>query len=179
MKKYKSIILISVFSLIVSSLVLIAENTKVPQRNLGGKVRIFKYFKIKIIDDGKLSQDKMLVELRIYNHGDKIYVTWDHVYISPQDDLKKVILKAQHYSVQEGTITDVIATQNHFSFKIDVSTSLFAGRTVQVVGNKEEGAFKYSVEGSALWWSDILNRKIKTEWRSTNRKFILPYKEVF
>lgn len=179
MEKYKSIIPVFVFSLIVSSLVVIAENTKVPQRNLADKVRIFEYFKMEIIDDGKLSQNKMLVELRIYNYSDKIYVTWDHVYISPQDDLKKVILKAQHYSVQEGTIKDVMATQSHFSFKIDVSTGLFAGRTVQVVGNKEEGAFKYSVGGSALWWSDILNRKIKTEWRSTNRKFILPYKEVF
>lgn len=63
---------------------------------------------------------------------------------------------------------------------IDLSlTPLGAGRTVQVVGNKKDEQDGYDVEATALWWSEILERKLKTEWRSTDKKIVLPYKEVF
>ena len=78
------------------------------------------------------------------------------------------------------SIKNVIANNNSFSFVIDLSgTPLGTGRTIQVVGNKRHGQYEYDIEATALWWSDIINRKIKTEWRSTNKAFILPYKEVF
>lgn len=174
MKKYKSAISIFVFCLIVPSMLIIAETLKT-----GEKVSIFTHFNMEIIDDGKLTDNQMLADLHIFNYRGRTHVVWNHVYIDPQHDLKKVILKAQHYSTQEGTISEVVVSKNHFSFKIDVSTALFPGRTVQVVGNRSEDSHKYSIEGTALWWSYILNRKIKTEWRTTDKKIMLPYKEVF
>ena len=38
---------------------------------------------------------------------------------------------------------------------------------------------KYDVKGNELWWSEILNEPIKREFRSTDKKIILPYNEVF
>ena len=105
---------------------------------------------------------------------------WDDVFIRPDHEGKRVCLKAEHNSSADGSIKDVIVNKDSFSFRIDFSgTFLGAGRTVQVVGNRKEGTYGYSVQGVGLWWSDVLNRKIKTEWRSTDKKIVLPYKEVF
>ncbi len=53
-------------------------------------------FKMEILDDGKLSEAKMLVELRIFDYdGDNIYVDWNHVYIKPVHETKTVILKSK------------------------------------------------------------------------------------
>jgi len=177
MKKCILITLVSLVCLIVPSVLVIAKNTTVSEN-----IAIFASFKMEILEDGKLTENKMLVELRIVNvEGDNnIYIDWNHVYIDPVHEFKTVILKAQHFSTLEGSIKNVIANNNSFSFVIDLSgTPLGAGRTVQVVGNKKLGQDGYSVEATALWWSEIINRKIKTEWRSTDKTFILPYKEVF
>ena len=177
MKKRISIILISLICLIVPLSLVIAKNTTVSEN-----IAIFASFKMEILEDGKLIENKMLVELRIVNvDGDNnISVVWNHVYIDPVHEFKTVILKAQHFSTLTGSIMNVIANNNSFSFVIDLSgTPLGTGRTVQVVGNKRLGQDEYDIEATALWWSDIINRKIKTEWRSTDKTFILPYKEVF
>lgn len=174
----KRILIISIFlvCLVVPSVLVIAQSTTV-----GKKVAIQTHFKMEILDDGKLTENKMLVELTIFDYdGDNIYIGWNHVYIDPVHETKTVVLKAQHFSTLEGSIKNVIANNNSFSFVIDLSgTPLGAGRTVQVVGNKKVGQDGYDIEATALWWSDIINRKIKTEWRSTDKTFILPYKEVF
>ncbi len=174
----KRILIISIFlvCLIIPSVLVIAKNTTV-----GEKVAIKTYFKMEILDDGKLTENKMLVDLTIFDYdGDNIYVDWNHVYIDPVHKTKTVILKDQHFSTLEGSIKNVIANNDSFSFVIDLSgTYLGTGRTVQVVGNKSLGQVKYDIEATALWWSDIINRKIKTEWRSTDKTFILPYNEVF
>ena len=177
MKKRILITLVSLVCLIVPSVLVIAKNTTVSEN-----IAIFASFKMEILNDGKLTENKMLVELRIVNvDGDNnISVVWNHVYIDPVHEFKTVILKAQHFSTLEGSIKNVIANNNSFSFVIDLSaTPLGAGRTVQVIGNKRLGQDGYDIEATALWWSDIINRKIKTEWRSTDKTFILPYKEVF
>jgi hypothetical protein len=137
---------------------------------------------MEILEDGKLTENKMLVELRIVNiDGDNnISVDWNHVYIKPVHETETVILKAQHFSTVRHSIKDVIANNNSFSFVIGFpGVPSGAGRTVQVVGNKRLGQDGYDIVAIALWWSDIINRKIKTEWRSTDKTFILPYKEVF
>ncbi len=177
MKKRILITFILLICLIVPSVLVIAKNTTVRKN-----IAIFASFKMEILNDGKLTENKMLVELRIVNvDGDNnISVDWNHVYIDPVHEFKTVILKAQHFSTLVGSINNVIANNNSFSFVIDLSGTHFGtGRTVQVVGNKKVGQDGYDVEATALWWSDIINRKIKTEWRSTDKKFILPYKEVF
>jgi len=178
MKKRILITLVSLVCLIVPSVLVIAKNTTVSEN-----IAIFASFKMEILNDGKLTENKMLVELRIVNvDGDNnISVVWNHVYTDPVHELKTVILKAQHFGTLEGSIYNVIANNNNFSFVIDLSgTPLGDGRTVQVVGNKRSGLIaEYDIEATALWWSDILKRKIKTEWRSTDKTFKLPYKEVF
>jgi len=175
MKKRRLITFVSLTCLIISSALVIAQKT-----TAGEEVGINTYFKMEILDDGKLTENKMLVELRMFSNGSNIYADWNHVYIAPVHETKTVILKAQHFSTLEGSIKNVIVNENSFSFVIDLSlTPLGAGRTVQVVGIKKEGQNDYNVEGTALWWSEILKRKLKTQWRTTDKKFVLPYKEVF
>ncbi len=177
MKKRILVIFIFLVCLIVPLSLVIAKNTTVSEN-----IAIFASFKMEILEDGKLTENKMLVELRILNiDGDNnIFVDWNHVYIAPVHEFKTVILKAQHFSTSVGLIKNVIANKNSFSFVIDLSGTRFGtGRTVQVVGNKKLGQDGYDIEATALWWSEIINRKIKTEWRSTDKTFILPYKEVF
>jgi hypothetical protein len=177
MKKYTRPILTLAFCLIVSSVLVIAETT----RNMAGqKISIFTHFNMEIFEDGKLSDCKMIVDLKIYDYSNEIYVIWDDVFIRPAHELKRVCLKAEHNSTQDGSIKDVRVSKDSFSFKIDFTGTFGgAGRTVQVVGKKEEGTNEYSIQAVGLWWSDILNSTIKTEWRSTDKKFVLPYKEVF
>lgn len=175
MKKHKSAFSIFLLCLIVPCILLAAETIKPPDR-----ISIFTHFNMEIIEDGKLSDSKMIVDLKIYDYNSNIHVIWDDVFIRPYHDLKRVCLKAEHNSTQDGSIKDVRLSKNSFSFKIDFSgTFLGAGRTVQVVGKREEGANEYSVQSVGLWWSDILSEKIKTEWRTTDKKIVLPYQEVF
>ena len=177
MKKRILITFILLMCLIVPSVLVIAKNTTVSEN-----IAIFASFKIEILEDGKLTENKMVVELIILNvDGDNnVSVDWNHVCIDPVHEFKAVVLKAQHFSTLEGSIKNIIANNNSFSFVIDLSsTPLGTGRTVQVVGNKRLGQDGYDIEATALWWSDIINRKIKTEWRSTDKTFILPYKKVF
>jgi len=170
MKKYISIIFASLLCLTVFSVLVTAESTK----NVS-IVGIRENFKMEIMDDGQLSEDKMIVTLEILGNIYKPYVVWNHVYIKPIHDEKRVILKAQHFSTVEGSIKDVIVNKDSYSFMIFWGV----GRSIQVVGSKKRGQDNYSIEASALWWSEILNRKIKMEWRSTDKKFVLPYREVF
>jgi hypothetical protein len=137
-------------------------------------------FRMDILNDGELSENNILVDLRIFSDGGKTHVDWNHVYIDPVHETKTVILKAQHFSTLEGSIRNVQASEGHFSFVMDLSlTPLGTGRTVQVVGSKGEGQDKYDVRATGLWWSEILKRKLKIKWRTTDKKIVLPYREVF
>ena len=174
LKKRIWITLVLLACLLVSSVIAIAKNT-----TDGKNIFISTYLKIEILNDGKLSDNKMLVDLRIINvdGNDDISVDWSHVYINPVHESKKVVLKAQHFSTVNGLIKNVVVNDNNFSFVLYFLPTPFTElRTMQVVGNKKGGL--YDVEATALWWSDILNRKIKTEWRTTDKKIVLPYKEV-
>ncbi len=142
------------------------------------------HFKMEILEDDVRREATMLVELTIVPRtGRQAVVVWDHVYVNPIHERKVVVLKAEHFSTAEDSIRNVQLTENAFSFTIAFSGTFGgAGRTVQVVGEKKPEALvanMYDVSATGLWYSSILNRKIKTEWRTTSEKVILPYKEVF
>lgn len=175
MKKYIVTISSVFFCLIAFSVLVVAKTATVDE-----EVAIRANFHMDILDDGKLTENKILVQLRILGDGTKVYADWNHVYIDPVHETKTVILKAQHFSTLEGSIKNVLIRKEGFSFVIDLSlTPLGRGRTVQVVGSKKNGQGEYDVEATALWWSEVLKRKLKTEWRTTDKKVVLPYKEVF
>jgi len=174
MKKYLPTIL-ACLCLLISAVLAIAKGSKVSKA-----VAVHTHMKMEILADGQPTEDRMLVGLDIFDHAGKIHVIWNHVYIRPFHETKTVVLKAQHFSTQEGSIKNVMANNDSFSFTLDFSGELLgAGRTAQVVGSKQESGIGYDMEASGLWWSPILNKKLKTEWRTTDKKFVLPYKEVF
>lgn len=157
--------------------IMIASTDGADKIKIGKNVRISTDVKMEIMEDGQLTENKLLVHLVIYDYKDKIHVHWDHIYIAPQHDMKQVLLKCQSYSVEDGSVYGVGANNDNFSFTIHVGR----GQDIKIVGNKVKGRFiySYSIQGVALWWSDIIKDKIKIEWRSTTKKFILPYTEVF
>jgi hypothetical protein len=54
----------------------------------------------------------------------------------------------------------------------------YGKRICQIVIKKYEDAI--DVNGSGLWYSDILKRPLKKEWRSTNKRYFeLPYNKIF
>jgi len=178
----KLILIIFIFStcLVVPYLLAVTKNTKVDD-----KFVISTIFKMDVFDDGEISDNKMLVDLTIIEQDSGgFYVEWNDVYIRPFHENKVVILKPEHNSTLDGSINNVTVTKTGFSFVIDVSMGVWGeGRTLQIVGMKkhEEGLIfdKYDVKGSGLWWSELLKKPIRREFRSTDKKIILPYKEVF
>jgi len=148
------------------------------------KIYINTHFKMDVIEDGKITADKMLIDLKILEQDDgSFYVEWNEVYIDPVPEMEVVILKPFHHSTLEGSILNVMAKEEGFAFNIDLSQEAFGqDRILQIVGTKISDGFiydEYNVKGNGLWWSSILDEPIKKELRSTDKKIILPYKEVF
>ena len=163
------IFLVSIFALFAVAQIDSSQNN----------ISIHPQFNMDTIDDSNLSDVKLLVDLSIFTNNNKIEVIWKHVGIMPVHDQKKVCLTALQYSTLDGSITDVIVQDSHFSFTINFYI-IFASdkRTVSIIGNKNPNTGKWEVKGLGLWWSDILGKTIKTEWISTDKEIILPYKKV-
>ncbi len=135
--------------------------------------------KIEIYEDGKVSGRKLLADYFFkQDQQGKWYGYWRHILISPFDDDKSVALKIESWSTENGEITNFQAFKAGCSFDIDVSRALYGNRMIQII-IKEENS-RELVLGSALWYSKILERDLKVEWKSTDKLYFeLPYTKVF
>jgi hypothetical protein len=140
---------------------------------------IIERFYLESVTDGKLEDTKRIVELKILASNGQRHVWWDGVNMFPVHERKKVMLGANHYSTKEGTVSDVVVGENHFSFRLHLSPLFAQERTLQVVGERKAGESKYSLRAVGLWRSDLLENTMKVEWRSTKEGFVLAYKDVF
>jgi len=140
-----------------------------------GLLPIVSHNVLDVIEDGKLTEAKYKVRITIFDYYGNIYVTWECVFISPLHEEKKMLINPFSFTTGGGSITDVKIQKDHFSFKLELT----AGRVIQIIGSKKPDSFDYSIEGVGFWWSDILKRNTRTEWRSTERKILLPYREAF
>ena len=177
--KKNLLIALTFLCLTIASVLVLARTGPVAER-----FALKTHFNMEILDDGELSDNKMVVDLTIIEQdGGGFYVEWNEVYIDPVHEAKVVILKPFFHSTQERSIRNVTVTGKGFSFLIDLSGQpLGKGRTLQIVGTKKDKSLipnKYVVKGSGLWWSDILNKSIKKELRSTDTRIVLPYREVY
>lgn len=151
--------------------IVMASNTLHAESKHQKSISIFLHFqKMAVIEDEKQTESNLLVDLSIFDYDGKMAVIWKDIYIMPAD--KKTVLNMAQYSTEDGTITDLDIQEDHFSFNLKVTH----GRIMKVIGTKK--GEQYNIEGVGLWWSDILKRKIKTEWKSVDR-IVLPYKQVY
>lgn len=153
------------------------ENKKMKRENyLNG------HYYLESIVDGKPDDTKRIVNLKIqvpYQKDSKISVFWDGVIFYPVAELKKVKLNAEHYSIKEGTIKDVVLGKNYFSFRIHLPPLFALERSLQIMGERKEGETKYTLTGSSIRTSDLLNRPMKVKWKSVNKDhFVLPYNKI-
>jgi len=121
----------------------------------------------------------MILDLVIYRLGETLHAECQHIFIAPVNEMKTVMLKIEQFSDLNGEISDIEVHDKSFSFTLDVSNDFWPGkRTFQIVGKEEN--LDVELQGSSLYWSQIVNEKIKTEWRSTGKPTLtFPYREVF
>jgi hypothetical protein len=167
MKRYLLLFFLIVCQLILCESVYADKQEKVDT--------ILTQFKLEEIEDGKRTDTSYIVQLSIFDYYGKPIVNWDFVSILPLHDMKKIVLGPNHRSTTNDTIRDAVVRPDHFSFKLMLTPE----RMMQVVGTKKGKGTEYTVEGVGIWWSEILKRKTKTEWQSTNKTIILPYKEIY
>ena len=129
-------------------------------------------FELGVLNDAKLINEKLIVELKIFEYQDKINVEWKHAYIKLIND-EGVAVKIQLYNTYNDTITDVLVNKNSFEFTLHVGKK----NTMKITGNKKGDRF--FVEGVGLWWSAIFNKWIKIEWYLINERTLQPLREIF
>jgi hypothetical protein len=172
MKKYAWIISIFLVCLIVPSILAIAKN-----QTTDTTYPILTDFKLEVFREGQLSGKILLVDLRIWKLDDgEFFIEWSHVHIEPFHNHKMVFLKACHFSTGEGSVKNVIIGRDGFSFNLD--TLQGRGLIASVVGKKKGESDSYSVEANAIVPLDV-DKKTTEKWVSTDKKIVLPYKEVF
>ena len=121
MKRY--LLFLILFMLIQNSLH--AENIAV-----GKEVNIYTRLNLQIFEDGKSTENYITGYLQIYDYHGKIRVSWYDIQISPMHEQKKMLLKPEHNTTEDGSITDVIVSQDHFSFKLRLEPE----RILQIYG---------------------------------------------
>lgn len=170
----KRILIISIFlvCLIIPLSLVIAKNQTTDE-----DFPRFIDFKMEVFREGQLSEKKLLVNLEIWKIDNGFLVSWDYVHIEPLHDRKKIFLNARHFSTDDGSIKNVQVGKNGFSFRLEHAGG--HGLTADIVGKKREGQGSYSVKANAIDF--LLGAGLKTteKWVSTNKKIVLPYKEVF
>ena len=135
-------------------------------------------FKMEVFREGQLSEKKLLVKLQIWKADNSFLVSWDYVHIEPLHDRKKIFLSACHFSTDDGSVKNVSVDKNGFSFRLEYLEG--HGLTADIVGKKREGQGSYSVKANAIDFILGAGLKKTTEkWVSTDKKIVLPYKEVF
>jgi len=134
--------------------------------------------KIEIFDDGKISPHKIIANFFFFQEKNGLWQgQWEHIYIAPDDQAKDVLLKIEKFSTAEGTIQNFQKFDGGCSFDI-IAGQDFGNRKYQTV-IKENGSMP-EVIGSALWYSELLRKQIKIEWKSTDKLYFeLPYNKVF
>jgi hypothetical protein len=181
MKKCTIVIFTTTFFLVSGSVLVVARNTGAGQTPSSFSMSV-PIMGMEVLENGCDSEKKMLGHIRIkgYRRADT-GIEFNSVYIFPVHETKEVALQVRHYSTSEGTIKDVKVNKDGFSFTIDVIDTpdgLRTGGNMKVVGRRKHNIFGYSVNAKGIWWNSILDRKVETEWRSINKKIVLPYKQV-
>jgi hypothetical protein len=139
------------------------------------KNNIFTRFKLQVFEDGKPTKFFIVGDLTIYEDAGTFKVVWTDVWISPLESEKKMLLKPESNSVDDGSIKNVIVRDDHFSFEIVLEPE----RVMKISGTKLNNKYDYLIEGVGLWWIDLVKSNIKTEWKSVNVPIVLPYTELF
>jgi len=144
---------------------------------LAEEIHFIQFHKFEMVEDGRLTDIRIVAFINITESGGKLHVNWKDVVIRPDKNLKKIILNSDSHSTYNNRISNVKVSKDYFSFTIHTWSPLVGRRDVNIVGNKK-GENKYEITGMGIWWSDTLKKTIKTEFRTVD-KIMLPYNEVY
>jgi hypothetical protein len=138
-------------------------------------VSIFTRLKLQVFEDDKPKELYIVGDLTLSTEKGYTRVFWKDVWISTVESQKKMLLKPEFNSSDDGTISNVILKDNHFSFDLFLEPE----RIMKVSGTKMKYRSEYEVNGVGSFWVEMLNKHVKTEWRTITKPIILPYNELF
>ena len=138
-----------------------------------------KIFYLESTIDGKTSEWRMIVNLTIFGTPQEPFIDWHQVSILPEHDKKKVLLRAGHFSntadMLGSSIKNVLVEKDSFRFQILIDNT----QSMLISGTKNANDSNYSIEGVGFMNIGNKDKINKVEWHSTDKEFVLPYKEVY
>ncbi len=137
------------------------------------------FLKIQVLEDGKKSNEIWIANFSVFKINDRVNATWSYVRVWHRcKEGDGIILTPWHYSIEDGGITNLIVGENNIiTFNLNIDFDHTYQMIVKLGGPKFIPIL--DIEGSGLWWSDILERNIKRDLKITKDKIILPCREVF
>lgn len=133
------------------------------------------FIKMQIEENGKKTNSNMIVDLFVVKQDGQKSAVWNSVFIMP-DTLggkKKMVLRADHYSTENGGIENLVIQGQTVSFDLNRSPD----RKVKIICTKKSDN-KYDITGNSFYWSSLLKINFTEVWSVTD-KIILPSLEVY
>lgn len=133
------------------------------------------FIKMQIEENGKKTSSNMIVDLFVVNQNDIKSAVWNSVFImiDNREGKKKTVLRADHYSTENGGIDNLIIQGNTVSFNLNRSPD----RKVRIICTKKSEN-EYDITGNSFYWSSLLKINFTEVWSVTN-KILLPSLEVY
>ena len=133
------------------------------------------FIKMQIEENGKKTNWHMVVDLFVMKRDGTARATWNSVFIMPDNSTngKKTVLRADHYSTENGGIENLIIEGNTVSFDLNRSPD----RKVKISCVKKDTDI-YDIKGTSFYWSDLVKERFTEVWSVTD-KIILPSLEVY
>lgn len=134
-----------------------------------------RFVKMQIEVNGRRTSWHMVVDLSVVKQDGLGRATWNSVFIMP-DNLtggKKTVLRADHYSTENGGIQNLVIQGKTVSFDLVRSPD----RKVKIICVKK-GADKYDIKGTSFYWSELMKERFTEVWSVTDR-IVLPSLEVY
>jgi hypothetical protein len=134
-----------------------------------------RFVRMQIDENGRRTNFNMVVDLSVVKQDGSLHAIWNSVFIMP-DELhgsKNTVLRADHYSTENGGIQNLIIHGKTVSFDLVRSPD----RKVKIICMKKDENI-YDLKGTSFYWSELLKKRFTEVWSVTN-KIILPSLKVY
>jgi hypothetical protein len=133
------------------------------------------FIKMQVEENGKKTNSNMIVDLFVVKQDGQKSAAWNSVFVMPDtlEGKKKTVLRADHYSTENGGIENLVIQGQTVSFDLNRSP----GRKVKIICTKKSEN-KYDIMGKSFYWSSLLKKNFTEIWSITD-KIILPSLEVY
>lgn len=137
---------------------------------------------LEVYENQKMTGEKIIAHVFILYRDGVWKVDWRQIYITPFHEWKKVSLKMESFTSDEGLIKDFHFNENNtITFQLLPSAALSLGAyNVQLKLSGENSHQIIDMSSQRVVWDKASNEKDVTEWKRAEKSdFELPYTTVF